>query len=647
MATPASIRLPWRAIVRSATKPQSSHLLQASRPATLPIRQQTRYSSYTPFDPPGSSTPVEELDVLPPRPPANPRYPSQTAPQSQALLPERAPNAPPQEITQDSDSSALLENDIRLPRSVQAVYLRPLRRKATYGVPTCDLQLRSYSIRNLEFFCDFALRAAYYLGLPAYGPVTLPRITERWTVPKGSFIHKKSQENFERRTVRRLIQIKDGEAETQEVWLAFLRKHAYYGIGMKANVWEFSKLGVGKEMDAQMEQMKDVLEPTLDNLAFNKKSPLMLPSCSSLRHRLLSHPLRALTYSYQPQHALPISQTRHNSSSTSPPRPQVIFSGIQPTGIPHLGNYLGALQNWVKLQNSAAPETKLLYSIVDLHAITVPQNPAQLRRWKRESLATLLAVGLSEEKSILFFQSDVQAHSELMWILSCTASMGYLSRMTQWKSKLALEEGASPLDESSKAKLKLGLFSYPVLQAADILVHRATHVPVGEDQSQHLEFARECVTNFNHTYGGDFLVAPQTILSPAKRIMSLTDPLSKMSKSATNPSSRILITDSPSTIKKKLASALTDSSNSVSYSRSLRPGVTNLLHLLSAFDSSGKTAEELGNELEGSGIGLGAFKSLVADAVSEGLRGVRERFERVMGDEGSKVKCALEGNLET
>ncbi|KUJ19785.1 ribosomal protein S10, partial [Mollisia scopiformis] len=191
------------------------------------------------------------------------------------------PTSPP-EITHESDVSDLAENDIRLPRSVQAVYLRPLKRRPKYGVPTCDLQLRSYSIRNLEFFCDFAIRAAYYLGLPASGPVTLPRITERWTVPRGSFIHKKSQENFERRTVRRLIQIKDGEAETQELWLAFLRKYSYYGIGMKANVWEFSKLNVGKEMDAQMEKMKDVLEPTLNNLAFNKKSKLAKKPVSTI-----------------------------------------------------------------------------------------------------------------------------------------------------------------------------------------------------------------------------------------------------------------------------------------------------------------------------------------------------------------------------
>lgn len=135
----------------------------------------------------------------------------------------------------------------RMPRSVELLYLAPLKRQAKYGVPSCDLQLRSYSVPNLEFFCDFALRAAYYLGLPTSGPIPLPRITQRWTVPKSNFIHKKSQENFERITLRRLIQIKDGHPETVQIWLAFLQKHAYYGIGMKANVWEFSKLGKSQE----------------------------------------------------------------------------------------------------------------------------------------------------------------------------------------------------------------------------------------------------------------------------------------------------------------------------------------------------------------------------------------------------------------
>lgn len=141
----------------------------------------------------------------------------------------------------------------RLPRSVELLYLSPLKRQAKYGVPSCDLQLRSYSVPNLEFFCDFALRAAYYLGLPASGPIPLPRITQRWTVPKSNFIHKKSQENFERITLRRLIQIKDGHPETVQIWLAFLQKYAYYGIGMKANVWEFSKLGKSRERSGDVE----------------------------------------------------------------------------------------------------------------------------------------------------------------------------------------------------------------------------------------------------------------------------------------------------------------------------------------------------------------------------------------------------------
>ncbi|KAL8971186.1 MAG: hypothetical protein Q9183_001169 [Haloplaca sp. 2 TL-2023] len=142
-------------------------------------------------------------------------------------------------IPNDSDG----KNPVRLPRSVQAVYLKPLRRRAQYGIPSCDLQMRSYSVRNVEFFADFALRAAYYLHLSASGPIPLPRITERWTVPRSNFIFKKSQENFERITLRRLIQIQDGHPETVEMWLAFLRKHAYYGIGMKANVWQHERLG--------------------------------------------------------------------------------------------------------------------------------------------------------------------------------------------------------------------------------------------------------------------------------------------------------------------------------------------------------------------------------------------------------------------
>ncbi|KAL7654972.1 mitochondrial 37S ribosomal protein rsm10, variant 2 [Aspergillus niger] len=156
-----------------------------------------------------------------------------------------------------------INSKARLPRSVQAVYLRPLRRKAEFGLPVCDLQLRSYSVRNVEFFADFAVRAAYYLNLPVSGPVPLPRIVERWTVPRSNFVHKKSQENFERITLRRLVQIKDGNPQVVQTWLAFLRKHAFYGVGMKANVWEHESLDVAANMDSTLPEVKKTLEPYL------------------------------------------------------------------------------------------------------------------------------------------------------------------------------------------------------------------------------------------------------------------------------------------------------------------------------------------------------------------------------------------------
>ncbi|QSZ34836.1 hypothetical protein DSL72_007695 [Monilinia vaccinii-corymbosi] len=337
---------------------------------------------------------------------------------------------------------------------------------------------------------------------------------------------------------------------------------------------------------------------------------------------------------------------RHNSTASPKPQaPRIIFSGIQPTGIPHIGNYLGALQNWAQLQETAEPGTKLFYSIVDLHAITVPQGKENLGRWKRESLATLLAVGLDPEKSTIFYQSSVSAHSELMWVLSCTASMGYLSRMTQWKSKLSLEDDASPFDGGNKSKLKLGLFSYPVLQAADILVHRATHVPVGQDQIQHLEFARECVTNFNHAYG-PHLISPQTILSPTKRIMSLQTPTQKMSKSH-SPLSRILLTDTPDIVTKKISSALTDSYNNVSYSQSKRPGVANLLTLWSSFDTQvpKRSANQIAEECRLKDVGLKDLKRETANAINTGLEGIRKGYERVLRDEGYVEEVARKGGI--
>ncbi|KAI5198735.1 putative tryptophanyl-tRNA synthetase [Aureobasidium subglaciale] len=371
------------------------------------------------------------------------------------------------------------------------------------------------------------------------------------------------------------------------------------------------------------------------------------------------------------------------SSSEASPSPRVIFSGIQPTGVPHLGNYLGAMQQWVKLQNEASANTSLIYSVVDLHAITVYQDPNALRTSKREMLAALLAVGLDPQKCTIFYQSDVghsqvPAHSELMWILSCSASMGYLSRMTQWKvciflpnisllnllaisltinlffsypwlylTKLDLDENANPLDSSTKTKLKLGLFSYPVLQAADILIHRATHVPVGHDQSQHLEFARECAAGFNHLAGDKLLVQPETLLSPAKRVMALDKPTNKMSKSALNPKSRILITDSSSTISKKLRVALTDSIEGVTYDPSSRPGVSNLIEIAFNLDGSNHGAAspaEYAKDFEG--LSLKALKNKVAEVVDDHLMPIRSKFEEIIGGDGKILQEAAQIGAE-
>ncbi|KAI0603258.1 tryptophanyl-tRNA synthetase [Biscogniauxia sp. FL1348] len=330
----------------------------------------------------------------------------------------------------------------------------------------------------------------------------------------------------------------------------------------------------------------------------------------------------------------------------------VIFSGIQPTGIPHLGNYLGAMKQWKRLQDKAKDGDKLLWSIVDLHAITTPQDAEALRVRRREMLAALLAIGLSPEKSHFFYQSSVPQHTELMWILSCTASMGYLSRMTQWKTKLQANFKNVELDDATVAKLKLGLFSYPVLQAADILVHRATHVPVGDDQKQHLEFSRECVRNFNHTFS-EVLVPPETITTPSPRVMSLTNPNNKMSKSALNERSRILITAEEREIRQRIMGAVTDMEPNVSWAPWRRPGVANLLELLAQCRGRGRhhhqqqeeeeggsrdaeaemkhspAAKKLADEFEGASLKV--LKESVADAVVAELAGVRDRFREVLG----------------
>ncbi|KAJ4353089.1 Tryptophan--tRNA ligase, mitochondrial [Ascochyta clinopodiicola] len=362
-----------------------------------------------------------------------------------------------------------------------------------------------------------------------------------------------------------------------------------------------------------------------------------------------STPSTAARRAWRPllQSTLALSRSRFLSTppstttTTSTPSTTTVFSGIQPTGVPHLGNYLGALRQWVRLQHDAPPTSTLLFSIVDLHAITARQDPRALHQWRREMLASLLAVGLDPARCILFAQSRVKQHAELMWILSCGASMGALGRMTQWKSKLHLPLDAEPL-AASRDQLKLGLFSYPVLQAADILLYNTTHVPVGDDQAQHLELTRDLATAFNHLHG-PLLTLPETLLSPAKRVMSLADPTKKMSKSDSKPKSRILLTDSRQAIHDKLKAALTDSIDGLTYDRHARPGVSNLVDLIYHFDPAGAASpEHLAHDMRH--LSMRALKEKAADTVDKSIHPIRERYQELMaGDQKELVAHAEKG----
>ncbi len=283
-----------------------------------------------------------------------------------------------------------------------------------------------------------------------------------------------------------------------------------------------------------------------------------------------------------------------------------VFSGIQPSGDIHIGNYMGALRNWVAMQD----EYSTIYCVVDLHALTLPQDPNELEQSRIRTAKLLIAAGIDPRRSLVYFQSQVPQHSELCWILGTLASMGHLGRMTQYKEK------------EDKGGQNLGLFSYPVLMAADILIHRVHAVPVGNDQTQHLEFTRDLVTRFNSRYG-DFFPLPSQITPPVgARVMSLTEPTSKMSKSDPDPTSRIIVTDAPDTIRGKLARAVTDSDNSVVYDVERKPGISNLLEIMAAF--TGTTTSRISDEYRSGGYGR--FKQAVAEAVISGLAPVREKY---------------------
>jgi tryptophanyl-tRNA synthetase len=293
---------------------------------------------------------------------------------------------------------------------------------------------------------------------------------------------------------------------------------------------------------------------------------------------------------------------------------QRVFSGIQPSGTPHLGSYLGALKNWVAIQN----DYENYYCIVDLHALTVPQDPKVLRHNVRETTAVYLAAGLDPEKSVIFRQSRVSAHTELAWLLNCIAKVGELSRMTQFKDKT---------QRGGAEAASVGLYDYPVLQAADILLYNAHLVPVGEDQRQHLELARTLARRFNHLYGETFVVPEIMIPEVGARIMALDDPTQKMSKSLPTPGGYIALLDEPDTIRRKIRRAVTDSGTEIVASPE-KPAITNLLGIYAAI--TGETIPALEERYEGSGYGN--FKQALAEVVVEALSPIREGTLELLDD---------------
>ena len=292
---------------------------------------------------------------------------------------------------------------------------------------------------------------------------------------------------------------------------------------------------------------------------------------------------------------------------------KVVFSGVQPSGNLTIGNYLGAIKNF-----SLFPDDMLrMYCVVDLHAITVRQVPAELRRRTYETLALYIACGLDPQKNTLFVQSHVPAHAELAWMLNCYTMFGELSRMTQFKDKSAHHAD----------NINAGLFTYPALMAADILLYQTDIVPVGIDQKQHLELARDIANRFNGVYGDTFVVPEPYIPQTGMKICSLADPTSKMSKSDPNEFAVVRILDTPDAILRKFKRAVTDSDTRVYYGEG-KDGLNNLMTIYAAF--TGKTMEEIEREFEGKGYG--DFKVAVAEACIEGLRPVQEEFARLMQD---------------
>lgn len=305
-----------------------------------------------------------------------------------------------------------------------------------------------------------------------------------------------------------------------------------------------------------------------------------------------------------------------------------VFSGIQPTGIPHLGNYLGAIESWVKLQEEYST---VLYSIVDLHSITVPQDPTVLQQSILDMTAALLACGINPEKSILFQQSQVSEHTQLSWILTCMVRLPRLQHLHQWKAKAARQ----------KHDGTVGLLTYPVLQAADILCYKSTRVPVGEDQVQHMELVQDLARGFNQKYG-EFFPLPKSILTSMKKVKSLRDPSAKMSKSDPDKLATVGITDSPEEIVWKFRKAVTDFTSEVTYEPDRRAGVSNMVAIHAAV--SGLSVEEAVRS--SAGMDTARYKLLVADAVIEKFAPIRSEIEKLKKDKDHLKKILLAGSAK-
>ncbi|HSD25430.1 MAG TPA: tryptophan--tRNA ligase [Solirubrobacterales bacterium] len=303
----------------------------------------------------------------------------------------------------------------------------------------------------------------------------------------------------------------------------------------------------------------------------------------------------------------------------------LIFSGIQPTGRKHLGNYIGAIRQYVDGQERGAPA---IYCIVDLHAVTVPWDPRALRESLYDTTAILIAAGLDPERCILFRQSDVREHTELTWYLSALTPHGDLNRMTQFKEKSAKQ----------RELVSAGLFFYPVLQAADVLAYKTDEVPVGEDQRQHIELTREIARRFNERFGPVLVEPDLRVPEVGARIMDLQEPTNKMSTTGGTEAGTVLVLDDPKTITKKIKSAVTDSGSEVRRGDG-KEGIANLIEILAV--ASGTSEEEVEREFDGSGYG--DFKGAVAEAVVDLLTPVRERYEELRPDQGALERTLAEG----